>query len=188
MSDGSGIQADAQLINRVVAGEERACRDLVDAQLPGLIAFAYRMTRNRAAAEDIAQEAFLRLWRQAPRWKPEAKVSTWLRRVAYNASVDLYRKTRPSDPIDDMPIADDKPNPAQLHQADEVSEIVGRAISGLPERQRAAIAMVHFEGLSNIEAAEVLETSVEAVESLLARGRRSLKGELSDLRADLLEG
>lgn len=185
--DETAIAADASLMGRVAKGDPAASRSVVDTHLPAVVSFAWRMVGDKATAEDVAQDAFLKLWRQAPRWKPKAQISTWLRRVAYNRCIDLHRRRRPTEDVTMLPLADPAPGPARNLLADEVSVIVRTALDDLPERQRAAIAMVHFDGMTNIEAADVLEVSVEAVESLLARGRRTLRSQLSEMRPDLLE-
>ena len=185
--DETAIAADASLMGRVAKGDPAASRSVVDTHLPTIVSFAWRMVGDKATAEDVAQDAFLKLWRQAPRWKPKAQISTWLRRVAYNRCIDLHRRRRPTEDVTMLPLADPAPGPARNLLADEVSVIVRTALDDLPERQRAAIAMVHFDGMTNIEAADVLEVSIEAVESLLARGRRTLRNQLRDLRPDLLE-
>jgi RNA polymerase sigma-70 factor (ECF subfamily) len=134
----------------------------------------------------VAQEAFLKLWRQARKWQPKAQIGTWLRRVAYNACIDRLRKTRPTDDIHDMPLADSAPDPETMAAQADVAAQVKAAIEELPERQRAALVLVHYEGLGNIEAAKVMETTVEAVESLLGRARRALKKSLASLRDEEL--
>ena len=185
-ADKAAIAADAALMGRVAGGDPAAARTVVDRHLPGLVAFAWRMVGDGFAAEDVAQDAMLKLWRQAPRWKPKAQIGTWLRRVAYNRCIDLHRRTRPGDDIAGLALEDPAPGPARNLLAAEVSAIVRSAMADLPERQRAAIAMVHFDGMNNGETAAALEVSVEAVESLLARGRRGLRQRLSDLKPDLL--
>lgn len=185
-ADRAAIAADAALMGRVAAGDPAAARAVVDRHLPGLVAFAWRMVGDGSAAEDVAQDAMLKLWRQAPRWKPKAQIGTWLRRVAYNRCIDLHRRTRPGDDIAVLALEDPAPGPARNLLAAEVSAIVRSAMADLPERQRAAIAMVHFDGMNNGETAAALEVSVEAVESLLARGRRGLRQRLSGLKPDLL--
>ena len=186
-ADRAAIAADAALMGRVAGGDPAAARAVVDRHLPGLVAFAWRMIGDSATAEDVAQDAMLKLWRQAPRWKPKAQIGTWLRRVAYNRCIDLHRRARPSDDIAALELEDPAPGPARRLLAAEVSAIVRTAMAGLPDRQRAAIAMVHFGGMSNGETAAALEVSVEAVESLLARGRRTLRQRLIDRKPDLLE-
>lgn len=185
--NGTGARAaDAELMRRVAAGDAGASRVLVDRELGPLVALAYRILGNRAESEDVAQESFLRLWRMARRWQPRAKVRTWLTRVAYNLSIDRLRVRKPTDPIDEAALAAPGGGPSSALQRDQVAHIVEAAIARLPERQRAAIALVHYQELSNIEAAETLGVSIDALESLLARGRRSLRGALADQRTDLL--
>jgi len=178
--------ADAELMRRVAAGDAAACRFLVDRELPAIVAFAYRMLANHSDAEEIGQESFLRLWKAAPKWRPDARVRTWLHRVARNLCIDRIRARKPSDPIDGMELATDGPGPSGRLQERQVSRLIDRAVADLPERQRLAVALVHFQEFSNIEAAKIMDVSVEALESLLARGRRALRGSLADLRADLL--
>jgi RNA polymerase sigma-70 factor (ECF subfamily) len=178
--------ADAELLRRVVAGDAAACRFLVDRELTGIVAFAYRMLGSRSDAEDVGQECFLRLWKAAPRWRPEARVRTWLHRVARNLCIDRIRGRKPSDPIDAMELASDGLGPSGALQQAQVAGLVDNAVAGLPERQRLAVALVHFQEFSNIEAAKMMDVSVEALESLLARGRRALRSTLQGLRADLL--
>ena len=185
-ADRAAIAADAALMGRVAAGDPAAARTVVDRHLPALVAFAWRMVGDGSAAEDVAQDAMLKLWCQAPRWKPKAQIGTWLRRVAYNRCIDLHRRARPGEDIAALALEDPAPGPARNLLAAEVSAIVRSAMAALPERQRAAIAMVHFDGMNNGETAAALEVSVEAVESLLARGRRGLRQRLSDLKPDLL--
>lgn len=184
---GTGARAaDAELMRRVAAGDAGASRVLVDRELGPLIGLAYRILGNRAESEDVAQETFLRLWRTARRWQPKAKVRTWLTRVAYNLSIDRLRVRKPTDPIDAADLPAPGGGPSSALQRDQVAHIVEAAIARLPERQRAALALVHYQEFSNIEAAETLDVSVDALESLLARGRRNLRDALADQRTDLL--
>jgi RNA polymerase sigma-70 factor (ECF subfamily) len=144
------------------------------------------MLADAAEAEDVAQEAMLRLWKIAPDWRPgEAKVSTWLHRVAANLCIDLLRKRRRLSAEEAPETADDAPSAqARLEQADRAAAL-REALDALPDRQRAAVTMRHFSGLSNPEIGESLGVSVEAVESLLARGRRALAQRLSPQRQKL---
>jgi len=186
MAGSDARAADAELMRRVAAGDAAACRFLVDRELPAIVAFAYRMLASRSDAEDVGQECFLRLWKAAPKWRPDAKIRTWLHRVARNLCIDRIRARKPSDPIDGMELASNGPGPSGALQQKQVSRVIDTAVAGLPERQRLAVALVHFQEFSNIEAAKIMDVSVEALESLLARGRRALRGALEDLRADLL--
>ena len=172
------------LMKRVGAGDAQAYRALSDHFLRRIVAYAQRLLGNPAEAEDVAQETFLRLWKQADSWKPQARLSTWLYRIAHNLCIDRIRRRRDTSPdhLERFSIGD---RPSALMLRKQVADAVELALSGLPERQRAAIALSHYEGLSNPEIAEVLEVSVEAVESLLSRGRRALRKDLAALHAHL---
>jgi len=118
----------------------------------------------------------LKLWRQASDWRAgEARVSTWLYRVTRNLCIDRIRKRRPTADIENVaePV-DPAPTVLERLASSEESRALARAILGLPERQRQALVLRHFDGLGNPEIADRLESSVEAVESLLARARRQL--------------
>ncbi|WP_085909874.1 sigma-70 family RNA polymerase sigma factor [Kiloniella majae] len=183
---------DAKLMARVAQGDENACRLLVQRHLNPLVGLAIRMTGNKSEAEDIAQEAFVRLWKQSHDWQTKAKISTWLYRVAHNLAIDaIRRKDRQKLSVSDQVEISENTTSAQnnqdhmLHQQD-ITRQVETAISRLPERQRTAITLVHHRDMSNKEAANIMDISVDALESLLARGRKSLKKALLESRADLL--
>jgi RNA polymerase sigma-70 factor (ECF subfamily) len=168
-------------------GDVAAARALTLRLTPRAFGHALRMLGDRAEAEDVAQEAMLRLWRIAPEWRQgEAKVTTWLYRVVSNLCTDRLRKARRTQPLD---AADDPPSPApaavaQLAEADRMAALHA-ALMELPERQREAVSLRHLEGLANPEIAAVMDISVEAVESLTARGRRSLQRRLEGRKAEL---
>lgn len=167
-------------------GDAAAARALTLRLTPRVLGYAARMLRDRAEAEDVAQEAMLRLWRVAPEWRQgEAKVTTWLYRVVTNLCTDRLRKSRGVD-IDSVPEPEDDAPPAEarLQQAARAAALE-EALGGLPERQRQAVVLRHLEGLGNPEIAEILEISVEAVESLTARGKRALAAALAGRREDL---
>ncbi len=184
----SQIEDDAELMQRVAAGDAAACRRILREWLPSVHRFALRLTGNTAEAEEVAQDAIVRLWRQAPKWEPRARLSTWLHRVAYTLAIDRLRRPQ-NAPLDDaaMDIADTRPGPAAARHNKDRERAVQAALDGLPERQKAAILLVHYQQLSGAEAAAALEISVEALESLLSRGRRALKAALTSQRLDLLE-
>lgn len=184
MLDAQTSDEDAQLLARFAGGDQAAARTLADRHLPGALRQAWRMLGDEAEAEDVAQEAMLRLWRQARSWRAgEARISTWLYRVVHNLCIDRLRKRRPGPALEDVAEPPD-PAPTVLERlADsEVSRALVRAILGLPDRQRQALVMRHFDGLSNPEIGARLDCSVEAVESLLARARRQLAAEMNQMR------
>lgn len=167
-------------------GDPAAARTLALRLTPRVLGFAARMLADRAEAEDVAQEAMLRLWRIAPDWRQgEAQVMTWLYRVTANLCTDRLRRKRGvaldavPEPADGTPGAE-----ARLIEADRAAALAD-ALAVLPARQRQAVVLRHIEGLSNPEIADVMEIGVEAVESLTARGRRALAAMLAGRRAEL---
>ena len=171
------------LLAGVGRGDPSSVRTLLDRRLPRILALARRILNDSGEAEDVAQETFLRAWKQARGWKPgAAKFDTWLHRVALNLCYDRLRRRReiatdtPPEQIDSGPAPD-----AGLISAD-LSKRVEAALAALPPRQREAIVLCHHQGLGNIEASELMGISVEALESLLSRGRRALKASLADLQ------
>jgi RNA polymerase sigma-70 factor (ECF subfamily) len=176
---------DEDLILRVGRGEAAAVRQLAGLKLPRVLALARRMLGDPVEAEDVAQEAMLRAWRQAPKWTPgKARFDTWLHRVALNLCYDRLRRRReiPTDTPPDRP--DDGPAPDRGLLSAETGARVDAALARLPQRQREAIVLCHYQELTNIEAAALMGVSVEALESLLSRGRRALRQLLADLADD----
>ena len=148
-----------------------------------LYALGRRMLGSEAEAEDVVQDTFLKLWTHAVRWQPgAAKIETWLYRVALNGCYDRLRRKRPVALDEALELPDAAPGPDQGLDAPALSAAVAAALAELPERQRAAILLCHYEERSNIAAAEILGLSVEALESLLARGRRNLRARLAPVR------
>lgn len=178
--------SDETLLDLYGQGDLAAARALTLRLTPRVLGYAARLLADRAEAEDVTQEAMLRLWKLAPDWRSgEAKVSTWLYRVVSNLCTDRLRRVRGVDidavpePEDNQPAADER-----LQQATRMAAL-DKALATLPDRQREAVVLRHIEGLSNPEIAEILDISIEAVESLTARGKRALAAALSDQRDEL---
>lgn len=184
----SSSSDDDELLVRFAAGDQSAARVLAERHTGRVLAVATRMLNNPTEAEDVAQEAMLRAWKNAADWRPgEAKFSTWLHKVAVNLCYDRLRKRR-TKPLEDAPEPiDDRASAQDGLEANDKMTILKDAMMELPERQRAAIQLSHYEEKSNPETAEILGVSVEAVESLLSRGRRALRTALADKRALLME-
>ena len=168
---------DEDIMVAIVAGDQRVYADAVRRHARPIAIYAYRMLGSESEAEDIAQETFLRLWTQATRWQPgKAALSTWLHRIAHNLCIDFMRKNKAalaSELSDDL-VGDQMSAEAMLDNNIEYNKLQV-ALGRLPERQRSALVLTHYQGLSNKEVAGILEVSVEALESLLARARRTLK-------------
>ncbi len=179
---GSGETEDeGALLVRVAAGEAQAFRALVDRHLPTVVAIARRMLRDDAEAEDVAQETLLRLWRNAASLElGEGGVRPWLRRVAANLCIDRVRAQKNTTLGDTLPEEVEPAGQVTRLAERELGRRVDAALKALPERQRLALTLFHYEGMSQIEVGEVMGISDEAVESLLARARRALKGSLKD--------
>ena len=177
------IDPDAELVARVGRGDRAAAERLMLRHLPKMLALARRMLSDPAEAEDAVQDAFMRLWTHAGRWQPgRAKFETWLYRVTLNKCFDRLRR-RPTLAIEAaMAVEDPTPGPGANLEHATLSGEIAAAVAELPERQRAAIELCHFQECGNIEAAEILGISVEALESLLARGRRALRVRLMHVK------
>lgn len=181
--------SDEELLAAYAAGDPAAARALTLRLTPRVLGYAARLLGDRAEAEDVAQEAMLRLWRMAPGWRAgEAQVSTWLYRVVTNLCTDRQRRRirRAATALDDAPdVADAAPGvEAAMIEGDRMAAL-DAALDALPERQRQAVVLRHLEGLSNPEIAAIMEIGVEAVESLTARGKRALAAALAGQRAQL---
>lgn len=177
---------DDALLVLYANGDKAAARVLTMRLTPRVLGYATRILSDPAEAEDVAQDAMLRLWKIAPEWRQgEAKVSTWLYRVVANLCTDRLRRRRNVglDTIDEP--ADDSPNVEDNLQNQSRAMALNAALDRLPERQKQAVVLRHLEGLTNPEIADVMKIGVEAVESLTARGKRALAADLADQRAEL---
>ncbi|MEJ2180450.1 MAG: RNA polymerase sigma factor [Gammaproteobacteria bacterium] len=174
---------DGQLIVAVAQGDKDALTEIVSRHLNAVIHFALRYVGHRAEAEDVAQETFIRLWKNAANWEPQGfSFRSWLYRIAYNLCIDELRK-RKRKPVTDvgneeLTAPGDQPDDG-LYRAQQQQQ-VNVVLYELPERQRTAIALCVYQGLSNRDAAQVMEISIEALESLLSRARRTLRNKMTE--------
>ena len=171
-------ELDPSVVKGMLAGNAEAFRKVLDFHLGPVTNYVQRMTSNSADVEDIVQETFLRLWSTKDRYDPQkAQLTTWIHKIAHNLCVDSFRTARLEIPELGESITS---GPDNDYDKVSRSQLVSRALSRLPERQRSAVVMCHYQGLSNREAADVFEISVDALESLLSRGRSQLKTMLKD--------
>lgn len=168
--------SDEALMAAVAVRDQRALRVLMGRHMQRAIRMAERVTRNAADADEIGQEAFIRVWTHAPSYDPKiARFTTWLYRIIINLAVDRNRRPTNS-PIETVAgVSSNDPDPVQIVIAQEEQQLIADALAALSERQRAAIALFHMEGVSGREAASVMNVSEKAFESLLTRARFTLR-------------
>ena len=187
-SDLDSLSDDALLV-LYARGDAEAARVLTGRHLGRVYGFAARLLGDRAEAEDVAQEAMLRMWRVAGTWRAgEAQLSSWLYRVTVNLCTDRQRarQRRRAEPLDEVAEpADDTASTESALMQRERHDALQAALASLPDRQRQAVVLRYIEGLSNPEIAAILEVGVEAVESLTARGKRALTAALAGQKAAL---
>jgi RNA polymerase sigma-70 factor (ECF subfamily) len=170
-----GADEDHELMAAVARGDAAALRRLVDRHAAWSVAFAERMVGTRADAEDLVQAAFLRVWRSAAKWEPAARFRTWFYRVLYNLCMDHFRaNAMPTEGVDEA-LPDGAPTGEERYAAVQRADRVRAAVAALPARQRAAIVLCYYQGLSQADAAAALGVSEGALESLLSRARAALR-------------
>lgn len=177
MQDTPSDDTDTTLIRKLAAGDRTAFATLLSRHLPVIHRLGWRLLGEPTEAEDVAQEAFLKLWNFAPDWRDEgASPRTWLYRVAFNLCQDRLRRRRVVfvETVPEVPTDPSDAPGAAMMEAERNARVKG-ALDALPERQRAALVLSYYEGLSQAEAAAIMEIGEEALESLLARGRRKLR-------------
>jgi RNA polymerase sigma-70 factor (ECF subfamily) len=179
--DRERVRSDQALMSEIAGGSQSAFARLLGELAPRMLRFARSLLPGSPGeADEIVQEAFLRLWQQAPAWRPEGRVSTWLHQVVYRLCLDQLRRRRPSVEIDTLEaeLEDDAPSAETRLIRIEEADAVRDALARLPQRQREALILCHFQDLSQAEAAAVMAIGESAYESLLARARRKLRAEL----------
>ncbi|CAN5262097.1 RNA polymerase sigma factor [soil metagenome] len=181
------VDEDEDLLNRLAADDESAFRLLVERHIDRAFGIALRLLGSRADAEDVVQDTMLKVWTHRGQWQHgRAKFSTWLYRVVTNRCIDLHRRPR-TDNVDAVPEPmDGQPDAVSTMQRNEVTKMLESAMQRLPEQQRVAVILSYHENMSNGEIAEVMSTTVSAVESLLKRGRQQLRDLLRRFEPDIL--
>ncbi|MDX1971613.1 MAG: sigma-70 family RNA polymerase sigma factor [Candidatus Sumerlaeia bacterium] len=166
---------EAELMARVGRGDADAFEILLLEHEQWARTFAFRILGNLDEAEDVAQEVFLKLWTHASRWKPERPLRSWLATLLSNQAMNVLRKKRPDQWDDTREVPDDSPGLVErLHQS-QTRDLMSRWIAELPARQRMVLMLFYQEEQSMKEIAGALELTEKAVESLLSRGRQTLK-------------
>ncbi|OJX79980.1 MAG: RNA polymerase sigma-70 factor [Magnetospirillum sp. 64-120] len=177
---------DETLLGRMKQDDSAAYRLLVERHVDRAYAIALRVLGNQADAEDVAQECLVKVWTHRHGWQDgKAKFSTWLYRVVVNRCIDLRRRPT-NDCLDDVPepMDDEADSVTTIHRGQvygKLSDAMGR----LPEQQRLALTLSYFDDLGNSEIAEIMQTTVSAVESLLKRGRQALRDKLRRSERDV---
>jgi RNA polymerase sigma-70 factor (ECF subfamily) len=169
---------DEELMLAVCDGDQAAYQTIVKQHLKPISHYAYRMLGNQKDTEDITQETFLKMWINASKWRADkAKLSTWLHRITHNLCVDYLRKHGRVQTQESFEECEDQSEPHSRERGSDNSSNIRRlntAIGELPENQRSALMLCHYQGFSNKEAAAIMNLSVKALESALARAKRSL--------------
>lgn len=187
---GSGDDArtepsDETLVAAVARGEERALELLIRRHGGWAARFAERLTGNAAMADEVVQNGFLKIWQKAGTWEGRSRFSTWFYRVLHNLAIDQLRAQRNDHDELDESLHDERAGPQRLAERDQRDARVRAALATLPERQRLALVLSHYEGCSQAEAAAILGIGEGALESLLSRARATLRNALSDERGDI---
>lgn len=178
---------DEALLTLFANGDRVAAKVLTLRLTPRVYRQAFRVLKDQAEAEDVSQEAMLRLWKTAPDWRQDqAKITTWLYQVTANLCTDRLRRRRPSDTLEAVPELEDGADSADMQMQNQTrTEALDAALQQLPDRQREAVTLRHLEEFTNPQIAEAMGVGVEAVESLVARGKRALKGLLAKRKEEL---
>ena len=177
---------DHSLLAAFAKGDRGAAQQLTEQLMPKIHAHAYYRLGNIADAEDVTQEAFLKLWKIAPSWKQDkAQVSTWLYRVVSNLCKDRYRRATLEGMVSVQEPTNESQSPSSKIEEEIRQKALYTAMTNLPESQRLAVQLRHIDELTNPQIAEIMELSVEAVESLTARGKRKLTKILQSQKSEL---
>ena len=177
------ISNDTELMTRLAKGDMSALGDIVKKHQDKVLSLSYRVLGDWHRAEDVTQETFLRIFRAAQNYKPKAKFTTWLYRIVINLCFDEQRKrAKAAAPLEDATMAELAESDSNLAERKEVVESVKTAVNELPERQRFAVILHRYDGLSHTEIGEVTGWTTSAVESLLVRAYANLREKLNKMK------
>jgi len=168
---------DNELLALVQDGSHPAFAELVRRHTERFYRLAFRYLQNKQAAEDVVQDAFLKLWEEPKKWQADknSKFTTWFYRIVVNLCLDWRKRKRPVELIDPLVIVDERENADQALQRHQEQKALEREIAALPERQRTALNLCFDEGLSNQDAAEIMGVNLKALQSLIMRAKATLK-------------
>jgi RNA polymerase sigma-70 factor, ECF subfamily len=168
---------DQELLALIQDGSHQAFAELVERHTERFYRLAYRYVQNKETAEDLVQDAFLRLWENPATWRPDrnSKFTTWFYRIVVNLCLDWQKKKRPILLDEDVPLADERESADEAMIRSQEQRLLEKEIAALPERQRTALNLCFDEGLSNQEAAEAMGVNLKALQSLIMRAKTTLK-------------
>ena len=171
---------DQELLALIQDGSHREFAELVERHSQRFYRLAYRYVQNRETAEDIVQDAFLRLWENPASWRPDrsSKFTTWFYRIVVNLCLDWQKKKRPVPLNEAMPLVDDRESADEMMIRIQEQKLLEKEIAALPDRQRTALNLCFDEGLTNQQAAEVMGVNLKALQSLIMRAKTTLKQRL----------
>jgi RNA polymerase sigma-70 factor (ECF subfamily) len=168
---------DHELLALVQDGSHPAFAELVKRHTARFYRLAFRYLQNKEAAEDVVQDAFLKLWQDPGKWQSDrnTKFTTWFYRVVVNLCLDWQKRKRPVELNEEMPLIDDRETADQAMLRSEEQRVLEKEIAALPERQRTALNLCFDEGLSNQNAADAMGVNLKALQSLIMRAKTTLK-------------
>ena len=168
---------DRELLALVQGGSHRAFSELVERHTERFYRLAFRYLQSKEAAEDVVQDAFLKLWENPAIWQADknTKFTTWFYRIMVNLCLDRQKRKRPVELNEEMVLIDNRESADQAMVRREEQKVLEREIAALPERQRTALNLCFDEGLSNQDAADVMGVNLKALQSLIMRAKTTLK-------------
>ncbi len=169
--------SDQIIMKRIASGDDIAFRYIVEENIRSMTRFAINMTGNQETAEDMVQQSFTKAWQAAGKWKPQAKISTWLYTILRNECLQFIRKHKPDIRVimETDELTDAAPLPDHILEQKDKQKTLDTLMNKLPERQRSALLLRYAEGMSQKEAAAILDIHEKALESLVSRGKEKLK-------------